>query len=57
MNPLFEERNQTIMRIFRALYGTMPTMHLYARLADDFALSEETVRKIIRKTTQNATNA
>lgn len=50
MNPLFEERNKTIVRIFGALYGTMPTMTLYARIGHDFHLSEETVRKIVRKT-------
>ncbi len=50
MNKLFEERNQTITRIFRALYGTMPTMLLYARIGADFNISEESVRKIVRKT-------
>lgn len=48
MNRLFEERNKTIVRIFGALYGTMPTMVLYARIGRDFGLSEESVRKIIR---------
>lgn len=48
MNKLFEERNKTIVRIFGALYGTMPTMVLYARIGRDFGLSEESVRKIIR---------
>ena len=47
MNRLFEERNKTIVRIFGALYGTMPTM-LYARIGQDFGLSEESVRKIVR---------
>lgn len=50
MNRLFEERNKTIVRIFGALYGTMPTMVLYARIGQDFGLSEESVRKIVRKT-------
>ena len=48
MNKLFEERNKTIVRIFEALYGTMPTMILYARIRQDFGLSEESVRKIVR---------
>lgn len=48
MNKLFEERNKTIVRIFEALYGTMPTMVLYARIGQDFGLSEESVRKIVR---------
>ena len=52
MNRLFEERNKTIVRRFDALYGTMPTMVLYARIGQDFGLSEETVRKIVRKTPQ-----
>ena len=54
MNPLFEKRNTTIVRIFRTLYGTMPTMTLYARIGQDFHLSEETVRKIVRKTPPTA---
>ena len=49
MNPFFEERNKTSVRIFGALYGTMPTMTLYARIGHDFHLSEETVRKIVRR--------
>lgn len=48
MNKLFEERNKTIVRIFETLYGTMPTMVLYARIGQDFGLSEESVRKIVR---------
>lgn len=48
MNKLFEGRNKTIVRIFEALYGTMPTMVLYARIGQDFGLSEESVGKIVR---------
>ena len=31
------------------LYGKMPVMRMYARLAEEFEYSEETIRKILSK--------
>ena len=46
---LLERRNRHIRERFVAFYGKMPTMLLYAHLAQEFRLSEETVRKIVRQ--------
>lgn len=42
-------RYRRIREAAARLYGTMPVMHIYARLAEDFELSEERVRKILAK--------
>lgn len=47
-----ETTRKRYMRIRKAageLYGKMPVMHLYARLAEQFELSEEWIRKILSK--------
>ncbi len=53
MNILFKTRNNAIESLFRQLYGTMPTMLLYAHIGEQYQLSEESIRKIIRKSIRN----
>ena len=47
MRPTTEKRYKRIRQAAGLLYGTMPVMHMYARLAQDFDLSEERIRKIL----------
>ena len=48
-NPLFKQRNQSIKAEFNLLLRSqMPTMRIYAKLAAEYGISEERVRKIIR---------
>ena len=49
MRTTTQKRYQRIRQAAADLYGTMPVMHIYARLAEQFDLSEERIRKIIRK--------
>lgn len=47
-NSYIVKRNRSICDLFRSLYNTnMPTMRIYAELADKFDLAEFTVRQII----------
>ena len=43
------KRYKRIRLMFNELLGTMPVMHIYARLAEQFDLSEERIRKILAK--------
>ena len=49
MKPSTQKRYRVIRQAFNGLLGTMPVMHIYARLADQFDLSEERIRKILAK--------
>ena len=49
MRPTTAKRYSRIRKAFGELAGTMPAMHIYARLAEQFDLSEERVRKILAK--------
>ena len=42
-------RYRRIKQAAAELYGTMPVMHIYARLAEQFDLSESTIRGILAK--------
>ena len=47
--PIFRQRNQSIKAEFNLLLRSqMPTMLIYAKLAAEYGISEERVRKIIR---------
>lgn len=47
--PIFKQRNQSIKAEFILLLRSrMPTMLIYAKLAAEYELSEERIRKIIR---------
>ena len=48
MRPTTERRYRRIRKAFNELAGTMPVMRIYARLAEQFDLSEERIRKILR---------
>ena len=43
------QRYKRIRQAANELYGTMPAMLIYARLAEQFELSEERIRKILAK--------
>lgn len=47
----FDRRNREIAAGFHALYGRMPTMRIYSRLAEEYGLSEDSVRRIVRRCT------
>ena len=47
MNKVTRERNQQIINDFHRLYGTMPTMTLYATLAQQHEMSECGIRKLL----------
>ena len=48
-NPIFRQRNQSIKAEFYLLLRSrMPTMRIYAKLAAEYGLSEDRIRKIIR---------
>ena len=49
MRPTTEKRYRRIRKAFNELAGTMPVMRIYARLAEQFDLSEERIRKILSK--------
>lgn len=49
MKPTTERRYKRIRDAAARLYGTMPVMKIYLRLADDFDLSDERIRKILGK--------
>ena len=42
-------RHERIRQAAAHLYGTMPVMHLYTKLALDFGYSEERIRHILAK--------
>ena len=47
--PLFRQRNQSIKAEFNLLLRSqMPTMLIYAKIAAEYGISEDRVRKIIR---------
>ncbi len=49
MKPTTRARYKRIRQAATFLYGTMPVMELYTRLAIDFECSEESIRKILAK--------
>ena len=49
MKATTQKRYQRIRQAAADLYGTMPVMRIYARLAEQFDLSEEWIRKILAK--------
>ena len=49
MRPTTIKRHAQIRKAFTQLLGTMPVMKIYVRLADQFNLSDETIRRILRK--------
>lgn len=50
MSPfIYQQRNQSIKAEFNLLLRSqMPTMLIYAKIAAEYGISEERVRKIIR---------
>lgn len=48
MKQIFIARNRALRARAMQLCGTMPTMQIYATLADEFDLSEDRVRAILR---------
>ena len=47
--PIFRQRNQSIKAEFNLLLcSQMPTMLIYAKIAAEYGISEDRVRKIIR---------
>ena len=47
--PIFQKRNQSIKAEFNLLlHSQMPTMLIYAKIAAEYGISEDRVRKIIR---------
>ena len=47
--PIFRQRNQSIKAEFNLLLRSqMPTMLIYAKIAAEYGISEDHVRKIIR---------
>ena len=49
MKTTTQRRYRRIRQAFNELAGTMPAMRIYARLAEQFDLSEEWIRKILAK--------
>ena len=49
MKPSTQKRYLRIRKAAAELYGTMPVMLIYARLAEQFDLSEEWIRKILSR--------
>ena len=49
MKTTTQRRYRRIRKAFNELAGTMPAMRIYARLAEQFDLSEEWIRKILAK--------
>ena len=49
MKTTTQRRYLRIRKAFNELAGTMPAMRIYARLAEQFELSEERIRKILAK--------
>ncbi|MBO4518441.1 MAG: hypothetical protein J5704_00205 [Paludibacteraceae bacterium] len=49
MRPTTERRYKRIRQAAAQLYGTMPAMKIYLQLADQFNLSDEHIRRILRK--------
>ena len=54
MRTTTRQRYQRIRQAAAKLYGTMPVMKIYLQLADQFALSDERIRKILAKNQKNA---
>ena len=49
MKETTRKRYYRIKKAAGELYGKMPVMRIYARLAEQFELSEERIRKILAK--------
>lgn len=49
MRPTTERRYARIRQAAGELYGKMPVMKIYLELADRFNLSDEHIRRILRK--------
>ena len=49
MRPTTIKRHQLIRTEFNKLVGTMPVMHIYIRLGEQFGMSDETIRHILAK--------
>ena len=49
MRPTTQRRYKRIREEAAKLYGTMPVMKIYIQLADQFDLSDEHIRRILRK--------
>ena len=47
--PSTVQRYRIIQQAVKQRLGTMPVMMVYAQVAQEFGMTEETVRKIIRK--------
>ena len=49
MRPTTARRYRLIRESAAKLYGTMPVMKIYLQLAERFNLSDEHIRRILRK--------
>ena len=49
MRTTTQKRYQLIRQAAANLYGTMPVMHIYAHLAEQFGMGETTIRRILSK--------
>lgn len=49
MRPTTQKRHRRIREAYKKIVGTMPAMHIYAHLAEEFDLSEERIRKILAR--------
>ena len=49
MRPTTIKRHAQIRKAFLKLIGTMPVMKIYVQLGEQFNLSDETIRRILRK--------
>ena len=49
MRPTTERRYDRIRQAAGELYGTMPVMKIYLELGERFNLSDEHIRRILRK--------
>ena len=54
MRTTTNKRYRRIRAAAAQLYGTMPVMKIYLRLAEQFDLSDERIRKILAKKQKNA---
>ena len=49
MRETTKKRYERIRQAAAHMYGTMPAMKLYIALAEDFNMSDETIRQILGK--------
>lgn len=54
MRPTTKLKHERIRQAAAHMYGTMPVMELYLKLAEDFCMSDESIRKILGKNKKNA---